>query len=83
MKQGYTENNNKMQISEAQARRKRIDRYKAWIVRLFLAATIIPSIVSVFLICQVNRLEQEVLAISGAEGNDLTTLVSSGEALMS
>lgn len=83
MKQGYTENNNKMQISEAQARRKRIDRYKAWIVRLFLAATIIPSIVSVLLICQVNRLEQEVLAISGAEGNDLTTLVSSGEALMS
>lgn len=83
MKQGYTENNNKVQISEAQARRKRIERYKAWIVRFFLAATIIPSIVSVILICQVNRLEQEVLAISGAEGNDLTTLVSSGEALMS
>ncbi|MBQ8148339.1 MAG: polysaccharide deacetylase [Lachnospiraceae bacterium] len=70
-------------ISEAQARRKRIDRYKACIVWLFLAATIIPSLVSIILLIQVHSLEKQVLAYAESGDGDMNTLISSGEALMS
>lgn len=66
-----------------QERRKRINRYKACIIWGFLAATILPSIISIFLLRRIDVLEQKVLTMAGAEGSDITTLISSGEALMS
>lgn len=65
-----------------QKRRKRIERMKQGIVIGFLAGTLVPIIVSVFMLCRVGQLEQEVLAI--LEGNgDFSTIISSGEALIS
>ncbi len=70
-------------ISEEQARRKRIERYKMCIVWFFLAATILPSVSSIILLGRIHTLEQTVKTMTGTEGSDLTTLISSGEALMS
>lgn len=64
-------------------RRKRINFYKSMIVWLFLAATILPILSSILLLHRIEKLEQEVMTMAGAEGSDLITLRSSGEALMS
>lgn len=65
------------------ARRKRINRYKAAIVWVFLASTILPVLTGSVLLWKVDAMEREVLTMAGAEGSDLATLRSSGEALLS
>ncbi len=71
----------KMNIDDA--RRKRIQRYKMWIVRLFLLATILPSIACIVMLVQVGRLEKQVMAVAGMQPDAQTTILSSKEALMS
>ena len=83
MKQTTTELPKKEQVNMDLARRKRINRYKAAIVWIFLASTILPILISGILLGQVNAMERKVLTMAGAEGSDLTTLRSSGEALLS
>lgn len=80
---GNVESTAMVKVNMDQARRKRIDCYKAWIVRLFLAATIIPSVVCIVLLVQVSRLEKQVMAVAGMQSEDQTTVMSSKEALMS
>ena len=46
------------------ARRKRINRYKQFIVISFLALTCIPCFVSIFLLGKVNKLEKEITLIA-------------------
>lgn len=65
-----------------QKRRKRIERMKQGIIIGFLAGTLVPIIMSVFMLCRVGQLEQEALAILEDNG-DFSTLISSGEALIS
>ena len=83
MKQTTTELPKKEQVNMDLARRKRINRYKAAIIWIFLASTILPILISGILLGQVNAMERKVLTMAGAEGSDLTTLRSSGEALLS
>lgn len=83
MKQTTTELPKKEQVNMDLARRKRINRYKAAIIWIFLASTILPVLSSSILLGQVNAMERKVLTMAGAEGSDLTTLRSSGEALLS
>ncbi len=71
------------QKNEEIKRRKRINRYKSMIVWGFLAATILPILSALVLLHRVRVLEDEVMTMAGAEGNDLITLLSSGEALRS
>lgn len=68
---------------QIQARRNRINRYKIIIIWGFFAGTILPILVSIFLLHKVDILEQEVMAMAGVGGSDIATLLSSGEALMS
>ena len=65
------------------ARRKRIQSYKMWIVRLFLMATILPSIACIVMLVQVGRLEKRVMAVAGMQPGAQTAILSSKEALMS
>lgn len=83
MEQKSTKPSTNEQINMDLARRKRINRYKAGIVWIFFASTILPILVSSVLLWQVSAMEQQVLTMAGAEGSDLTTLRSSGEALLS
>lgn len=83
MKQDGIELQKQEQVNMDLARRKRINRYKAAIIWVFLASTILPVFISCILLRQVNAMERKVLIMAGAEGSDLTTLRSSGEALLS
>lgn len=83
MERKETEKRTNEQKNMELARRKRINRYKAGIIWFFLASTILPIFVSSILLCRVDAMEQKVLTMAGAEGSDLTTLRSSGEALLS
>lgn len=70
-------------VNMTQARRRRIDCYKAWIVRLFLLATILPSVICILLLVQVGRLEKQVMAAVDKQSVEQMTVNSSKEALMS
>lgn len=83
MKQDGIELQKQEQVNMDLARRKRINRYKAAIIWVFLVSTILPVFISCILLRQVNAMERKVLIMAGAEGSDLTTLRSSGEALLS
>ncbi|MCM1495768.1 MAG: polysaccharide deacetylase [Bacteroides sp.] len=83
MEQKTTEVPKKEQVNMDLARRKRINRYKAAIIWLFLALTVLPVLSSSILLGRVDAMERKVLTMAGAEGSDLTTLRSSGEALLS
>lgn len=83
MKQNGIELQKQEQVNMDLARRKRINRYKAAIIWVFLVSTILPVFISCILLRQVNAMERKVLIMAGAEGSDLTTLRSSGEALLS
>lgn len=83
MKQNGIELQKQEQVNMDLARRKRINRYKAAIIWFFLVSTILPVFISCILLRQVNAMERKVLIMAGAEGSDLTTLRSSGEALLS
>lgn len=64
-------------------KRKRINFYKKFIICFFLVVPILPIIISSVLLYKVDALEQKVLTMAGVPGSDNTTLISSGEALMS
>lgn len=71
-----------MILHTEQKRRKRIERMKRMIILLFLAATLLPILSGSILLHRVSRLEQEVVSMLGSD-QDMKTLISSGEALMS
>lgn len=66
----------------SQNRRRRIERIKQGIVIGFLAGTIVPIIASLCMLGWIGRLEKKVVEVMGSD-KDITTLISSGEALMS
>lgn len=72
----------KIIVHTDQKRRKRIERIKQMILLLFLAATLLPILSSSILLHRVSKLEQEVVQMLGSD-QDMKTLISSGEALMS
>lgn len=74
---------NNERIQQERKRRKRIDRYKAILIWGFVLATVLPITMSILLLGRVQKLENQVTAISVAENEELNTLISSGEALMS
>lgn len=71
------------QLNIETARRRRIDLYKSIIVWGFLAATLIPIVMSIVLLGQVATLEQKLKLLAGEVSDDIVTIQSSGEALMS
>lgn len=68
---------------EAQLRRRRIERYKRWLIGLFILAAICPIVISLILLHRVSLLEQRLQAYQEMMEPDFITIQSSGEALMS